>query len=248
MRLLNARTILLFTRAPEAEARAKRLPVAEGASVFAGFLKGWQQRAGHVGAELLVVSPQASVAVLSRLLPKATLATQSEGSFAERVESAFALAFEAGAKSVLMVGGDSPPLDTDEIAQAFQHLESHDSALVLTPAGDGGVNAIGFNSHAERSFANITWRSSDVCRQLRLQAIQHGVALLLTSPGYDLDRAGDVGALYRLSRNECGWQSFRWLLLLVLLACRATTHFFAGPVARLARSASTTRGPPPFYA
>jgi glycosyltransferase A (GT-A) superfamily protein (DUF2064 family) len=245
---INARTILLFTRAPEAEARAKRLPLAEGAALFAGFLKGWQQRAGHLGAELLVVTPRASGSVLARLLPNATIARQSEGPFAERVESAFALAFEAGAKSVLMVGGDSPPLDTDEIVQAFQHLESHDRGLVLTPASDGGVNAIGFNSRAERSLANITWRSSDVCRQLRLQALQRGLALLLTSPGYDLDQASDVGLLYRLSRDEYGWKSFRWLLLLVLLAYRATALVFADPVRWLARDACTTRGPPPLYA
>lgn len=235
---------MLFTRAPAAEARAKRLPVAQGARLFAGFLTGWQQRAASVGAELLVVTPAGSAHLLSRLLPAARVAAQSSGSFAERVEAAFALAFDAGANSVLMVGGDCPPLDVEEIAEAFQHLASNDRALVLTPAFDGGVNAIGFSARSERSLAAIAWRSPDVCRQLRLYAQQCGLSLLLTSPGSDLDCAGDIGVLYRLSRSESGWSAFRWLLLAFLLACRTTACLAEKAISRLAGDACATRGPP----
>ena len=104
MTLPNSRTILLFTRAPEEEARAKRLPTVEGARLFTGLLKGWAQRALGAGAELLVVTPQRSATELSRLLPNARIEIQSQGSFAERVESAFAAAFRGGAGTVLMAG------------------------------------------------------------------------------------------------------------------------------------------------
>src|SRR4051794_20978262 len=105
--LPNSRTILLFTRAPEEEARAKRLPAVEGALLFTGFLKGWTARALSAGAELLVVTPQGSATDLSRLLPNARIEIQSQGTFAHRVESAFAAAFDGGTRTVLMVGGDT---------------------------------------------------------------------------------------------------------------------------------------------
>jgi hypothetical protein len=42
------RTILLFTRAPEAEARAKSLPVEPGSRLFEAFLAGWRDRAKSI--------------------------------------------------------------------------------------------------------------------------------------------------------------------------------------------------------
>ena len=244
MTLPSSRTILLFTRAPEEEARAKRLPAVEGTRLFTGFLKGWTQRALSAAAELLVVTPQSSATELSRLLPNARIDIQSRGTFAERVESAFAAAFRGGAGTVLMVGGDTAPLDCAEIEEAFQHLESQAEALVLTPASDGGVNAIGFNAGAVRSLANIAWQSSDVCRQLCYEGRRYGLALLLTSPGHDLDCAADIGSLYRLSRSQSCWKAFRWLLLAVLLACRAAASQLAHATGRVAGIAFAPRAPP----
>jgi glycosyltransferase A (GT-A) superfamily protein (DUF2064 family) len=244
VRLQNGRTILLFTRAPEAEARAKRLPIAEGTRLFAGFLKSWQQRAADTDAELFVVAPASSEIALTRLLPESCVATQIGASFAERMESAFAAAFDRGANAVLMVGGDGPPLDIADIRDAFSHLESAVPALVLAPASDGGVNAIGFNANAERTLAAIAWHGSDVCRQLQSEAIRFNLSLLLTSPGHDLDCAGNVATLYRLSRGEPGWSAFRWLLLSVLLACRMLAAPVKLAVSRFSGRSGFTRGPP----
>jgi glycosyltransferase A (GT-A) superfamily protein (DUF2064 family) len=241
---LKPRTILLFTRAPEAEARAKRLPAAEGARLFTGFLKGWTQLALTADADLLVVTPEESASELGRSLPNVRVGIQSQGSFADRIESAFAQAFSEGAGAVLMVGGDSPPLDTTDLENAFQHLESNTQALVLTPADDGGVNSIGFSAGAQRPLDEIAWNSSDVCRQLLNAAHRCGLALLLTGAGYDLDSARDIGRLYRLSRSQTGWRAFRRLLLSVLLACRAHLVQLVEPVLRFAGEAYATRGPP----
>ena len=239
------RTILLFTRAPEVEARAKRLPAAEGARLFAGFLKGWADRAQTSGAELLVVTPEDSRAEISRLLPNTRIALQSQGSFAERVESAFEFTFREGARAVLMVGGDSTPLGASDLEQAFQHLESNAKAIVLTPANDGGVNSIGFSSCAERPLAQIAWRTSDVLSQLCTEAHRHGLALLLTGSGYDLDHASDIGPLYQLSRRRgSGWTAFRWLLLSVLRPCKASAPLFLEALLRFAGATCVTRGPP----
>lgn len=241
----SPRTILLFTRAPEAEARAKGLPAAEGARLFAGFLKGWTERAQTGGAELVIVTPEESETEISRLLPGTRVVFQSQGSFAERLESAFSFAFREGATAVLIVGGDSPPLEISDLEHAFRHLESSAKALVLTPAGDGGVNSIGFSAGAERPLAGIAWRSSDVFRQLCMEARRHGLALWLTGTGFDLDHARDIAPLYRLSRRtQSGWRAFRWLLLSVLRACRANPFLFFESLLRFAGATWVTRGPP----
>ncbi len=240
----NGRAILVFTRAPEAEARVKRLPVAEGSRLFVGFLQSWQKRAHDTGADLLVVTPASSKAALARLLPNASIAAQSGESFSARVEAAFALAFDRGASTVLMVGGDSPPLESPDLHRAFSHLESHDRALVLTPSADGGVNAIGFNAEADRPLAGITWQSSDVCRQLASEGARGGLTLLLTAAGHDLDCAANIAALYRLSRIEYAWSVFRWLLRSLLLVCRSAPVVVPQIAARIFIDARATRGPP----
>jgi glycosyltransferase A (GT-A) superfamily protein (DUF2064 family) len=240
------RTILLFTRAPEVEARAKGLPVKEGSRLFTGFLKSWRQRAAEAGANLLVITPHSSEGVLTALLPGAPVATQSGSSFADRLDAAFALAFRRGANAVLLVGGDSPPLDSTEIQEAFRHLESRGRAMVLAPSSDGGVNAIGLTARTERSLAAISWGSRDVCQQLQAEAARLGLALLRTAVGHDLDCAGNVAILYRLSRGAPGWRAFRWLLLSVCVACRPAQRRPVLPAGRVARPVRFTRGPPCF--
>jgi glycosyltransferase A (GT-A) superfamily protein (DUF2064 family) len=142
-----------------------------------------------------------------------------------RLESAFALAFDRGADSVVMVGGDGPPLDLSDLNQAFGHLEAHERALVLAPSEDGGVNAIGCTARAERPFGGVIWRNSSVCQQLQSAAAEAGLALLLTRSGRDLDRSRDIRSLYRFSRGEACWSAFRWLLraLLQLASVRPTS-------------------------
>ena len=242
------RTILLFTRAPEVEARAKRLPAAEGARLFTGFLKGWTERAQTSSAELLVVTPEESRAEIARLLPGTRIVIQSQGSFAERVESAFRFTFGEGARAVLMVGGDSPPLDASDLEQAFRHLESNAKALVLTPADDGGVNSIGFSACAKRPLAEISWRTSDDYRQLCAEAHRHGLALFLTGLGYDLDHARDLGPLYRLSRlSRSGWRAFSWLLRSALQASRVSASLLLEVAFRFAGDTHVIRGPPTLF-
>jgi len=238
------RTILLFTRAPRAEARAKRLPIDGGTCLFAGFLRSWQEQAADAGADLLVVTPASSCDSLARLLPRARICAQKGDSFGDRVESAFQQAFRDGSQSVLMVCGDGPPLDLVDIREAFAHLEFHDRALVLTPASDGGVNAIGFSARANRALGTIAWQSSDVCRQLQLAATQNNLALLLTSPGHDLDCARNIATLYRLSRGQSAWSAFRWLLLSLLSSCGKTPASETNADNRFTGHSRVTRGPP----
>jgi len=243
----RGRTILLFTRAPEAEARAKGLPVEDGARLFAAFLQGWRKLSAGAGAELRVVAPAASVRPLERLLPGVPVTQQRGPSFAARLESAFSDAFRQGAGAVLMVGGDGPPLELNAVRQAFSHLEAQDQALALVPAEDGGVSAIGFNRRAKRPLAGLRWLSSDVCRQLEAAAADCGLALLVTSIAQDLDRPRDVAALYRRSLADPSWRPFRRLLRCLLRGNRPAPAAEPKIAVRTTIDSRVTRGPPPAF-
>lgn len=243
---LSRRTVLLFTRAPEAEARHKRLPLAPGAQLFSGFLAGWRQAAADAGAELFVVTPDSSRARLESLLPGVAISAQEGLSFAAKLENAFASAFRRGAQAVLMVGGDCPPMAADDIRRALDHLESAEHALVLAPANDGGVNGIGFSAGAHRPLSKIQWCGENVFFELQAAAASLGVALLLMEPEWDLDSAGAVRLLYRLSLTESLWGKFRWLLYaLQKQPAEVTTVVFPNH-RECCRNTSGTRGPPAF--
>ena len=238
------RTILLFTRAPEAEARAKQLPVDAGSRLFEALLGGWRERAEQTHAELLVVAPAQSLAVMRRLLPSARIAAQEGASFGERLEAAFSFAFGHGADSVLMAGGDCPPLVLAEVEAAFAHLAGNRPALALAPAEDGGVNLIGFNASADRNLSHIHWLSSDVDRQLRETALASGLSLWLSASSPDLDRARDVAALYRRSRVASLWGSFRSFLRQMLLVAAANVRYTIELPRSVFLESRVTRGPP----
>lgn len=243
------RTILLFTRAPEAEARAKGLPVAEGAPLFTGFLRSWEQRTRECDAELLVVAPVSSTAALARLLPTASVTSQADGSFGTRIEAAFDLAFARGGDAVLMVGGDCPPLPASEVLDAFAFLKSNAQAVFLAPAADGGVNVIGLNANAKCPFSGIAWQGTNVCDQLQLHSARIGAALLLSAPTHDLDSASDVVTLYRVSGCDASLSGFRWLLLTLLWTCRQAFVQIIAATRAFEVGVHGTRGPPtPLFA
>lgn len=240
------RALLVFTRSPKAEARAKQLPLEPGTRLFEAFLRSWRRRAMVASADLMVVAPPSSVAELQRLLPGDRIVPQEGASFGARVEFAFALAFRGGADSVLMVSGDSPPLEPEEVNEAFAHLEGSSHAMALAPARDGGVNAIGFGANAARPLACLPWLSPLICGQLKLLAERLGLAVLLTQPGNDLDCAQDVRALYRLSLIDRRWIPFRWLLHPLCHPLRGAAPHAASLTSRWRAGASVTRGPPVF--
>ncbi len=242
--MLSRRTVVLFTRAPEAEARAKGLPAAEGTSLFTGFLSGWKRRAAEADAELLIVTPVSTQAALKRLFPHETVAAQNGDTFGARVESAVALAFERGAASVVMVGGDGPPLDLEELRAGFAHLEQPGGALYLAPAEDGGVNAIGVNGRSKGACASVSWLRPTVAAQLTDAARRLELALYVGGMGCDLDSAADIARLYRQSKSVSIWNPFRTLLLAVLAHGRAICNRVRVAPASLARLVLQPRAPP----
>jgi hypothetical protein len=115
---------------------------------------------------------------------------QSEGDIGCRMASAFQASFEAGMNSVVLIGIDSPDLNAQLMAEAFQALHQHD--LVLGPALDGGYYLIGLRRLIPELFTGIRWSTAEVLPQtLRIaQRLELAVAKLpLLS---DVDRPEDL--------------------------------------------------------
>ena len=116
--------------------------------------------------------------------------------------------------------------------------------MVLVPAEDGGIMAIGFASGAERPLGGIEWLTGAVFSQLKAAAAQCHLALLITSIGRDLDSVRDVRALYRLSFQDSIWSAFRLLLRLVVQIERRDDRPAKSLLNPFCGSTLSTRGPP----
>ncbi len=85
---------------------------------------------------------------------------QGVGDLGERLQRAFAEAFSAGAKRVVIIGSDCPEITPRDIAEAWHALQSHD--LVLGPATDGGYWLVGLNQVQASLFIDISWSTKTV--------------------------------------------------------------------------------------
>jgi len=90
----------------------------------------------------------------------------------------------------VIIGSDTPDIDAQTIAAAFDALTSHD--VVLGPACDGGYYLIGMLRPLPSLFANIDWSTDQVLAQT-LHAIQiSGVSAHLLPVLRDIDTVADL--------------------------------------------------------
>lgn len=144
--LRPARCVLLFARAPRAEAAAKGLGRGEALFTLARN-RVIRAVAALPGVDLVFVPP----------------AAQSGGDFGERLESAFREAALRGYGEIVAVPGDVPQLTARDLDAAFQALSESDT--VLGPARDGGVWLIGLRASAvclPDFFERVPWRTPRV--------------------------------------------------------------------------------------
>jgi glycosyltransferase A (GT-A) superfamily protein (DUF2064 family) len=181
MRTMSRRCVLLFSRAPRAEARAKRVARAERIFDLA------RRRVAAATASLDGVD----LLVVGTAIPGARRLVQRGKGFGERLSNAFADARDLGYREIVVVPGDVPGLSASHLAAAFTALEAQPT--VLGPSPDGGVYLIGARRPVDRLFDGVRWCTGSVLADLRAQA---GAAALLP-PLADLDRASDLRRLER---------------------------------------------------
>jgi glycosyltransferase A (GT-A) superfamily protein (DUF2064 family) len=179
------RCVLLFARAPRAEARRKGLHGTEG--LFALAAKRVAAAAAESGFDLVVVGPAGTEPAV-----RARRISQRGCGFTERLENAVTDARALGYAQVVVVPGDVPGFGAACLAEAAPALEQ--GKLVLGPSPDGGVYLLGLG----RSTAvprGVRWRTAAVFRDLLERAGRHVCVLPALA---DVDRPRD---LHRLGRE-----------------------------------------------
>ncbi len=148
--------------------------------------RGWPVR------PTLVISPDDAEDETREFVgPYIPIATQGEGDLGERLSRVCKAQFDAGEKTLLIIGTDSPTMPFDTPKLVMKKLGKSD--VVVGPTEDGGYYCIGLRKFDKRLFTNIDWSSDRVFEQTQAQAKQCKFKFDTLPEWYDIDRPEDVG-------------------------------------------------------
>ncbi len=99
-----------------------------------------------------------------------------------------------GQGSTVLIGTDSPPLDSTYLTQAFQTLQDGVEA-VIGPAEDGGYILIGLSRFDRHIFDSIKWGNDEVYVQTLSKLIRLGYKYVELDTLWDVDRPEDLERL-----------------------------------------------------
>ncbi len=113
---------------------------------------------------------------------------QKPGDLGEKMEAAFRDAFNEDYKKVIIIGSDLYDISTNELEEAFDHLDHHE--YVIGPAEDGGYYLLGMKSLNSTLFHNKTWSTCSVFEETRKDMQNAAVKVLATKN--DIDMLEDI--------------------------------------------------------
>jgi len=230
MTATNGRCVLLFTRSPELEGKAKGL--FEERAVFEIARRRVASAAATLPDVALVVAGGGPAPAGSRRL------AQRGGCFGERLEHALEDARSLGYTSVVVVPSDVPALSAAHLAAAFDALAL--GATPLGPSPDGGVYLIGVDTRALAPFSGVRWRTAHVLADLLALLARRGSRAVLLAPLRDVDAPRDLAAL---ARERLDPELDRLLRALLARVPERPDRRSATPFPAAARS-SAPRAPP----
>lgn len=199
--------LLIFARLPELGKVKTRLAQGIGdeaaLAVYRELLARTRAAADGVGGQKKVWLTQA---VAVPFMPEAVAAEwpgyawqpQPPGDLGDKMLSAFAHSFAAGAACVVVIGTDCPGLSTALLRQAFELLTTHD--VVVGPAADGGYYLLGMRGLYQDLFRNKTWSTASVLPDTLADAARLGLHVACLPTLHDVDTASDL-AEWRAAEN-----------------------------------------------
>ena len=115
---------------------------------------------------------------------------QSGNDLGERMQNAFAYAFENGYKEVVIIGTDCFELTSTIITDAFAYLKKND--VVIGPAEDGGYYLLGMKKLHAEMFQNIVWSTDKVLQQTKAICRRESLTHHLLQQLSDVDDENDL--------------------------------------------------------
>ncbi len=114
---------------------------------------------------------------------------QHQGDLGERMQTAFAQAFDAGYKKVAIIGSDCPEMTSTILEDAFAKLDNADA--VIGPANDGGYYLMAMKKPLP-IFEEVDWSTESVLSQTTNHLKKHGFTYHLLKELTDLDTIEDL--------------------------------------------------------
>lgn len=124
---------------------------------------------------------------------------QCEGNLGLKLNYVDQLLRQQGASRLLFIGTDAPEHSEQNYVEFEQLLTQHD--IVLSPAGDGGVTAMG-GSHSWPVLNNLPWSTPELGEQLAAACTASGFQVAFSSAGYDVDTEADLRRLRESLVND----------------------------------------------
>ncbi len=188
--------IVLFTRSPRTEAKAKPLAglsFLETQRLYASLTTTVLNEACTTGLPVIVATDDCSAAIFSEPSSSVQLLQQRGSSFGQRLSAATHDAFERGYDELVIIGNDCVNVTSQTLCNAFTELEASD--VVLGSAKDGGVYLIAAKNKSREEiheiFENCRWKTGFVQEDIYNNAANLKLRCALLETFTDIDSSRD---------------------------------------------------------
>jgi uncharacterized protein len=186
---------------------AATIGAAEALAVYQRLLTSTLAQAEHVVDAALVLALAPGDAPWPVHGPRWTSLEQRGETLAQRLAAVFDDLFAAGARAVVAVNSDSPPIPVEYLELAFARLAP--GRIVLGPAADGGYYALGIDratwssraGAARRLVADAPMGESSLLAWTLAEAARRGLQAAQLPLWLDVDEAADLPVLERLGAD-----------------------------------------------
>lgn len=115
---------------------------------------------------------------------------QQGSDLGERMDHAFRSLFAEQYAQLVIIGSDCLELTRRHIADAFNHLQTHD--VVIGPSQDGGYYLLGLRTHLPRIFQNKSWSTDKLFEQTIREVQSAQLRWFLLPMLSDIDEEKDI--------------------------------------------------------
>ncbi|MBI5443203.1 MAG: TIGR04282 family arsenosugar biosynthesis glycosyltransferase [Deltaproteobacteria bacterium] len=195
------RAVVVFAKRPRAGRVKTRLcpPLrpCEAARLYGCLLRDTLDLVREIPAlRRLAVTPWSEAAWFRRVAPDFRLLRQGPGGLGRRMAAVARACFASGARSVVLLGSDSPTLPPSSIEAAFRRLEDGADA-VLGPCTDGGYYLVGLSGPDVSLFEGVPFSSPTTLAATLELGERSGLRVETVEPWYDVDGPADLERLRR---------------------------------------------------
>ncbi len=201
--------LIVFAKAPVAGEVKTRLAATaplsseEVCALYEAFLNDVLQCAANSGADKIFLhyAPVSAASQMAYIAQKYFAASrlimmpQEEGTFSERIGESFATAEKMGATRMVMIGSDSPHMQSRILNAAFAKLQGN--GAVLGPSGEGGLYLIGLGKDIRPDWEKVFGDGAELVNLCR-EIVRLGGAVNVLEELTDVDVATDLVTLVAL--------------------------------------------------